>query len=436
MPSPLLKEQIEQLLKIKTETKNLDYKKTLNWSDKDCKLGLVKDVLAMANTQDGGRIVVGVQDSDFSVVGLSEEEFLTFDQTKVNDFLQKYTDPKHSVQVHKFVRDDGKRIVVIDVPEFDEIPILCKTDAHSTKDGNKLLLQCGQIYTRTDKATSQAITSAQEMREFLGRAVAKTSDTLLASIERLIKGKTIVPQETAAEKYAKELGDAENFIEKRIGPHLLKYGHWKLRVYPQIYNPGRIKDQKTIAEMIAKAEVNLRGWNLPHTDTDGQASNFAHGRQSFTVWGGYVEAYKAYTSGCFAWSRTLWEDMEEKRTKDGNTILYFTNAIWSITEMLLFAKRYYEQFLDDEVLHLEITLVATNGRVLASPHPSIDLWGTYASAEATVPLIYDAPIESVRASFKDIAAILIKRLFTIFNWDDATEAMIDGWQTKLLERKL
>lgn len=72
----------------------------------------------MANTQDGGRIVIGVRDSEFVLVGLSETAFSAFNQTKVNYFLKKYTDPKHSVQVHKEIVGDDKRVVVIDVPEF------------------------------------------------------------------------------------------------------------------------------------------------------------------------------------------------------------------------------------------------------------------------------------------------------------------------------
>jgi hypothetical protein len=60
--SLLFQDDIEQILKIKTESKNLDYKQGLNWDtcEKDAKVELAKDVLAMANTQDGGRIVLGV----------------------------------------------------------------------------------------------------------------------------------------------------------------------------------------------------------------------------------------------------------------------------------------------------------------------------------------------------------------------------------------
>lgn len=46
---------IETLLEVKSETPNLDYKEALVWdrNHKDERLDIIKDVLAMANTQDG-----------------------------------------------------------------------------------------------------------------------------------------------------------------------------------------------------------------------------------------------------------------------------------------------------------------------------------------------------------------------------------------------
>ena len=172
----LLLKDISQLIKIKTESKNLDYKESLNWdkSSDEEKQRITKDILAMANTQDGGRIVFGIRDSDFEFIGLSDDDFKSFDQTKVNDFLHKYTEPKFSCQVYKYLIDE-KYVVVIDIPEFQEVPIICKKDAHSSID-NKQILKKGQIYIRTEKASSESIPSVQEMRELLGRAIAKVTN--------------------------------------------------------------------------------------------------------------------------------------------------------------------------------------------------------------------------------------------------------------------
>ena len=99
----LSEDAVRELLDIKSENKNLDYKEKFNWntSSKEEKTEIVKDILAMSNTQDGGNIIFGVRDNDFESIGLSEDDFKSFDQTKVNDFLHKYTDPKHTCHVHK-----------------------------------------------------------------------------------------------------------------------------------------------------------------------------------------------------------------------------------------------------------------------------------------------------------------------------------------------
>lgn len=174
MLSELNIDEIKKLIEIKSENKNLDYKEFLNWltATTDEKLDLIKDILAMANTQDGGKLVFGVKDNDFNFVGLSNSDFDSLDTTKINDFLHKYADPTFSCIVYKH-EIDSKLTIVIDVPEFKDTPIICKADAHSSKKPNQLILKKGQMYIRTDKGTSQSISAAEEMRELLTRAVQK-----------------------------------------------------------------------------------------------------------------------------------------------------------------------------------------------------------------------------------------------------------------------
>ncbi len=54
-------EELEELLEGAEETDALEFKQAMNWDD-----GLVKDILAMANIEDGGRIVVGIDDGTFA----------------------------------------------------------------------------------------------------------------------------------------------------------------------------------------------------------------------------------------------------------------------------------------------------------------------------------------------------------------------------------
>src|SRR5712691_4383756 len=115
----LTEAEIKELLAQKTETKNLDCKESLNWgiTSNDEKCELVKDILAFMNTQDGGCILIGIRDDTLDLVGLEDDVFSSFDTTKVNDFLQNYTDPPASCQVQKLTVD-GFKIIAITVPRI------------------------------------------------------------------------------------------------------------------------------------------------------------------------------------------------------------------------------------------------------------------------------------------------------------------------------
>ncbi len=134
----------------KTETRSLDCKTSFSWdtADHDAKCELVKDILAFLNTQDGGQIVVGVEDDTLEPVGMTDADFTSFDVTKVNDFLHRYTDPQSSCEVQKLTFS-GLKFVVINVLEFKDIPIICKKAANSSKDPSKTILKLGGVYTRT-----------------------------------------------------------------------------------------------------------------------------------------------------------------------------------------------------------------------------------------------------------------------------------------------
>ena len=173
----LSEDEIIEFLNTKTETKNKDFKEDLNWNscDKTEKIEIIKDILAMSNIQDGGMILFGIRDVDYEFIGLSDESFDSFDQTKVNDLLNEYTEPKFTCQVHKHVFQDpkysGKKTIIIIVPEFKVIPIICKKDF--TNSSQKLILKYGAIYIRTEKASSESIPSSSEMKDLIQRATIK-----------------------------------------------------------------------------------------------------------------------------------------------------------------------------------------------------------------------------------------------------------------------
>jgi predicted HTH transcriptional regulator len=69
-------EKLRRLLSQKAEIKNVDYKLTFNWNEasKEDKGKIIKDIIAMTNSKEGGIILFGVSNKDMEPVGMSKEE--------------------------------------------------------------------------------------------------------------------------------------------------------------------------------------------------------------------------------------------------------------------------------------------------------------------------------------------------------------------------
>ena len=421
---------LETTIEAKSESPNLDYKETLIWdrSHRDKKLEIIKDILAMANTQDGGSIVFGVRDSDFEVVGLSIEAYDSFDTTPVNQFLHNYADPAFTCSVLK-QENEEKKVVVIDVPEFSEVPIVCKQSANSSS--NTEILKKGAVYIRTKDCSSEQISTADEMRSILAIGLTRKSDELLGLIQKLITGKPL--QETVEDKklYDEEIGESREFFESNLTADV---GSWELVVYPTTYNPNLIQNSIVAGNIVEKSVVRLRGLDFPHVDGNGNKSNFSNGKQSYTVSEnvGVQEAWRMHRSGLFVWKDYLKEDLRGY-DQDGKKVLYFVSAIYSLTEIMLFLKRIYAETLGIESIHIELTLNGCKGRMLGEGQPGLLHW-EYISGEEKILVKRDVKTVELMASFESVARDLVREIFMMFNWNDPVESMLVDWQKKLLER--
>jgi|SRR3989339_1284635 len=171
-----------------SETRGFDYKKAESWDS--CKFGLVKDILAMSNTQDGGTIVLGVSQNDvtgqFEYLGFQDDEQLKdYDVTKVSDFTNTFANPEVNIEIFADEYENKKYIFII-VKEFKNIPIICKKNSSNNSE-----LKNGCVYIRTDSAksipiTSQGIESVTEMRKLLDLAITKQKEELLENIRRIV----------------------------------------------------------------------------------------------------------------------------------------------------------------------------------------------------------------------------------------------------------
>ena len=168
-------EELERLLDGEEETGRLELKQAMEWH----KISLAKDILAMANVQDGGRIIIGVVDETFERQGVSDEQLATYVPDTMRDQMAVYAEPEVIFSIKTPKDSTGRKYVVIEVREFDELPVICKKTGMI--DGAKRPeFTEGSIYfrSRAQKPQSAAISNATDMRRLIERSIAKRAAQL------------------------------------------------------------------------------------------------------------------------------------------------------------------------------------------------------------------------------------------------------------------
>jgi hypothetical protein len=422
---------IRQQLYQGAETKNLDYKQGFDWNacDSDTRLGFIKDVLGMSNAQDGGVILIGVADNSYQVIGVTDQQSESFDQTRLADAVRRYSDPCCGLQLYK-LEIDNKNIIAVEVREFKDVPHLCKMDANSSSSG-KSILRRGALYVRTDRATTEEVNTVEEMRNLLGRALKARGDSIVSSIRALLAGSPLV--ERTPDEFERQINESAGFFGRQ--GFAQEEGKWKLTSYPVGFERERIGDPRVITTRLQRSAVSLRGWSFPRIRSD-SISNFNGGVESSFSGKPLVvmhkEAFRAYQSGLFAWQGVFWEDGSP--LDSGKKDMTFINGIWQMVEFFLFLSRYYEFLQDDEGVSIQIEATGLQDRELTARDPLVSWDGGYVSKVQS--FTFDRTVRAVelKASPLDLAAESSRRLLLLFNWNSVTDQIIRNWQQRLLNR--
>jgi predicted HTH transcriptional regulator len=174
---------IEQILQGNSENLNLEFKSTFNFEENIwARERLIRSILAMSNTRDGGYILIGVKenaDKSLDLSGLDETHLKLF-KTKVEDLKSKVESFSSSPVSYEIGLGDyrGKKFILISVTEFMVNPLICrKNGEHEDKH-----LEEGSIYVRTlkDKPSSVKLTNPVDIQDFLER----TSDKQILNLHK------------------------------------------------------------------------------------------------------------------------------------------------------------------------------------------------------------------------------------------------------------
>lgn len=433
-------DDLAQLVKRGYESKDVEYKGSMEWNESDKKAccELIKDVLAIANTQ-GGFIIVGVSEGDdsFHTDGLSKSQLATYESTRLANFVQKYAEPPINVTV-RVIEVEGKSFVVIQIPRFPHEPHICVKDYPD-------VLSAPTIYVRTDNNESAPISRASDVRALIETAMRNRADELLTAVRAVLTGsaQAVEREQTDAERFSKQFEEAlKAFAAKNSYPQEDYKGFREIYVYPAIFDEHRF-DFERLQDALSRASVNYTGWPLLYIGPQ-------FGQDTYRIEDGYetyitmkdfhdnnrLDFWQLRTSG-FLYHRVLMPEEDIARRKGASSVLDISETVWHVTQTVDAIVRLYSALgiPPDERLTLHARYLGTQGRCLVS------LYTTFFSRNSVcripeVRVNKSLTLAEWTAGLRDLAGEITASIFQMFNWNDASPGAFRKQIDELLERRL
>lgn len=172
MSSNDLPDLLAQLIEAGRESVRLEYKASWPWTDQKGQEVLIRSILAMSNTKDGGYILIGVEHKHDTPTpaGVTVDHLASYSEEPIKDIVSHFADPYVDFSIDKVPFRD-KQFVLITVRELEELPVICKKNGRTEQGG----LKVGTIFIRTKdrRPSSAAVQNQAQMRELLELAIDK-----------------------------------------------------------------------------------------------------------------------------------------------------------------------------------------------------------------------------------------------------------------------
>lgn len=413
------------------EERNLEYKQTMNWADPLTKAKIVKSALAMANLRDGGRIVIGVarqKDDSYVMAGMQDSDYESFIEDHVAVEANNFADPfVHLTVVKKML--DGNRYVIIQVSEFEDLPIVCKRDGAER-------LRVGAIYCRPRrKIETVEIPSQVELREILDLAVEKKVRSLHLQIDR-IGAQLIFPPNRDSVLYDEQLlseGDSEPARMNLLGA-IHEHGYWHVNLRPSIFQKARLSNTAHCQAAIYQASIATEGWHYPvlleGTELEHGPDWIAAGASALVR----IEYWRFYQSGQFDHHLALREDhmarfglFHPQRfiPEPGKKYLAITDSVCVLTDIVEFAARLAYQGVFIPGVSVAIKLHGMAGRELTYMTPGRHLPKSYWFKDDVVHLERTWTTEELIGRSRKLATDLAAELFGLAEWAAPKQLLVE-----------
>jgi hypothetical protein len=430
-------QQLIGVIESNCESKSLDYKGPMSWDTKDKKssCGLVKDIIAIANTE-GGCIVIGVAEKDegFELTGVTSDQAGTFESTALCQFIQNYSDPPINVRVQK-VSHKGNNFVIFEIPRFKDTPHICQKDFEG-------VLSARTLYVRTDNNESAPIQTSADFRALIENAIRNRTDSLLSSFRAILTSSSpstdAIPESEG--QFESQIEAARRRFDEKYPYKKKSYTFFVETVFkPESFDQYRFKPS-ALTRAAEKASVSFTGWpfifihynrqDCLFTTDDGiegtiEWQDFA-GHDAFDFW-------RLNESGLFYKKElTAMSGSEPPSLSAQDTVRYFAEAIYCMT-------RLYESLVDDsEYMYFRAVFLGTRNRALVwtgHGYPSGIYRSQYVANRPNLEVTASRPLADWRAGNVDHAIRMASELMKGFGLEKPNEEQMRTQISNLFERR-
>lgn len=434
-------DELTRFIEAAGESANIDAKGPMTWDGGEASAGLTKDILALANSRDGGVIVVGKDEPEhgkFVLTGLLEPQAATFETTRVATWVNNHCSPPVSLVCHR-QEHQSRLFVVVAVSEFHDVPVICTKDFILPGKPQKFLLRKGAVYVRTANAESAPLSSVEEMRQLIGLATTKRADQMLAMFQAMTKGRPLLAEKPHEELIEAEREEVRAALDSEFKGQVSQ-GAWTFLCHPVRHLPNRWEKTDTLKKVIERSVVQVRQEFPP-------ISYGTHVRE----WGicnrHYEDAFGLTRSGLFMSVRPFrentvafkspWQPIigQPKPDIGPGQWLDFKLNLALVIEFFMFMSRFAENFEVGEELVYDVAAGPLTGRRLASMDANINLDPTEPCRAGTFRRNKVVTVEGLRASWEEQCVKVLHGFFELFSGPSISTETLLKWIEKFKERK-
>jgi Putative DNA-binding domain len=431
-------EELIGIIERNFESKSLDYKGPTSWDtdDKGKCCGLVKDVLAFANTE-GGYIVIGVSEADqgFELTGVTPEQAATFESSALCRFVQNYSDPPINVRVQKVVHQQ-KNFVILEIPRFSDTPHLCQKDFPN-------VLSDRTLYVRTNNNESAPIKSSADFRVVIENAIRNRKDSLLSSVRAILTGTQLQgpTNPNAEEQFQVQVDAARKRFDEVYSLGEKGYTFFVETTFiPQDFDQYRFLSYR-LKSAAHRASVMFTGWPfLPILyDRPDWPSFTDHGLEGTVCWQDLAKK-DAFDFWRFNESGLFYKKGLNPYSGSAPPVISAPGILRQFAEAIYCMTRLYEELLDDsEVMNLRVIFFGTRNRSLIWDHintyPFPPRSSHYITNRPQLEAIASYPLAEWRAGLSDHAIELAIGVMRKFDFDQPDVELMKTLVTNLFARR-